>query len=178
MIKKFNLNLNNPSLDCFDISHHSGSNPKAGIVRFNEYGKDKKLYRTYNIPKTLGGNDTGSIAYAISKRLKNKNERPDIILVDGGKAQLNAIFNQDFERAERDYKRLIKQKNHNRKDQELLIEMVYQMGAKRVLKFKKLISNMKKNKRHLVCFEMMDSLWYTQTPNRVKNLIRAFLKNE
>ena len=78
----------------------------------------------------------------------------------------------------RDYKRLIKQKNHNKKDQELLIEMVYQMGAKRVLKFKKLISNMKKNKRHLVCFEMMDSLWYTQTPNRVKNLIKAFLKNE
>ena len=94
------------------------------------------------------------------------------------KAQLISIFNQDFERAVRDYKRFIKQKDHNRKDQELLIEMVYQMGAKRVLKFKKLISNMKKNKRHLVCFEMMDSLWYTQTPNRVKNLIRAFLKNE
>lgn len=94
------------------------------------------------------------------------------------KAQLNSIFNQDFERALMDYKQLIKQKNHNRKDKELLIEMVYQMGAKRVLKFKKLISNMKKNKRHLVCFEMMDSLWYTQTPNRVKNLIRAFLKNE
>ena len=94
------------------------------------------------------------------------------------KAQLNAIFNQDFDRAVRDYKRLIKQKNHNRKDQELLIEMVYQMGAKRVLRFKKLILNMKKNKKYLVCFEMMDSLWYTQTPNRVKNLIRAFLKNE
>ena len=94
------------------------------------------------------------------------------------KAQLNAIFDQDFERALGDYKRFIKQKHHNRKDQELLIEMTYQMGAKRVLKFKKLISNMQKNKKHLVCFEMMDSLWYTQTPNRVKNLIRAFLKNE
>ena len=94
------------------------------------------------------------------------------------KAQLISIFNQDFERAVRDYKRFIKQKDHNRKDQELLIEMVYQMGAKRVLKFKKLTSNMNKNKKHLVCFEMMDSLWYTQTPNRVKNLIRAFLKNE
>ena len=93
------------------------------------------------------------------------------------KTQLNAIFSQDFERALEDYKRYIK-KNYKRKQEELLIEMVYQMGAKRVLKFKKLISNMKKNKRHLVCFEMMDSLWYTQTPNRVKNLIRAFLKNE
>ena len=94
------------------------------------------------------------------------------------KLQLNSIFDQDFERALGDYKRFIKQKHHNRKDKELLIEMTYQMGAKRVLKFKKLISNMKKNKKHLVCFEMMDSLWYTQTPNRVKNLIRAFLKNE
>ena len=75
-------------------------------------------------------------------------------------------------------KRFLKQRNHSRKDKELLIEMVFQMGAKRVLKFKKLISNMKKNKKNLVCFEMMDSLWYTQTPNRVKNLIRAFLKNE
>ena len=94
------------------------------------------------------------------------------------KAQLNSIFNKDFERAVKDYERFIKQKNHNRKNKELLIEMTYQMGAKRVLKFKKLISNMQKNKKHLVCFEMMDSLWYTQTPNRVKNLIRAFLKNE
>ena len=100
--------------------------------------------------------------------LKNKTNKP----------QLNAIFDQDFERALGDYKRFIKQKHHNRKDKELLIEMTYQMGAKRVLKFKKLISNMQKNKKHLVCFEMMDSLWYTQTPNRVKNLIRAFLKNE
>jgi len=94
------------------------------------------------------------------------------------KLQLNSIFDQDFERALGDYKRFIKQKHHNRKNKELLIEMTYQMGAKRVLKFKKLISNMQKNKKHLVCFEMMDSLWYTQTPNRVKNLIRAFLKNE
>ena len=100
--------------------------------------------------------------------LKNKTKKP----------HLNSIFDQDFERALGDYKRFIKQKHHNRKDKELLIEMTYQMGAKRVLKFKKLISNMQKNKKHLVCFEMMDSLWYTQTPNRVKNLIRAFLKNE
>ena len=94
------------------------------------------------------------------------------------KSQLNSIFNQDFEKTLRDYKKFIKQKDHNRKDQELLIEMVYQMGAKRVLKLKKLISNMNKNKKYLVCFEMMESLWYTQTPNRVKGLIRVFLKNE
>ena len=92
--------------------------------------------------------------------------------------QLKKIFTKDFNRALNDYKKFIKQKKYNKKDEELLIEMVFQMGAKRVLMFKKLLLNMRKNNKHLVCFEMMDSLWYTQTPNRVKNLIRAFLKNE
>ena len=94
------------------------------------------------------------------------------------KAQLKDLFIQDFNQALNDYKKLIKHKTHNKKDEELLIEMVFQMGASKVLKFKKLLSNMRKNKKHLVCFEMMNSLWYTQTPNRVKNLIKVFLRNE
>ena len=94
------------------------------------------------------------------------------------KSQLKEIFIKDFNRALSDYKKLIKQKNHNKKDEELLIEMVFQMGANRVLMFKKLLLNMRKNNKHLVCFEMMNSLWYNQTPNRVKNLIKVFLKNE
>ena len=39
----------------------------------------------------MGGNDPGSIAFAIKKRLKGRDENPSIILVDGGKSQLNAI---------------------------------------------------------------------------------------
>ncbi len=92
LIKKFNLNISNPTLDCIDISHHSGSNPKAGIVRFNIHGPDKKFYRSYNVPQKLGGNDVGSMAYAINKRLQKVDEYPNIILLDGGKAQLNAIL--------------------------------------------------------------------------------------
>ena len=92
LIHKFKLNITNPTLDCIDISHHSGSNPKAGIIRFNLDGPDKKLYRTYNIPEELGGNDPGSVVYAINKRLKKKDENPSILLVDGGMAQLNALI--------------------------------------------------------------------------------------
>ena len=92
LMQKFKFNSANPTLDCVDISHHSGSNPKAGIIRFNINGPDKKLYRTYNIPQELGGNDPGSIAYAINKRLQKDNENPSILLVDGGKAQLNALI--------------------------------------------------------------------------------------
>ena len=91
LMQKFKLNIVNPTLDCIDISHHSGSNPKAGIIRFNIDGPDKKFYRAYNVPQELGGNDPGSIAYAINKRLENKDENPHILLVDGGKTQLNAI---------------------------------------------------------------------------------------
>ncbi len=91
LIQKFKLNIVNPSLDCIDISHHSGSHPKAGIVRFNINGPDKKFYRAYNLPKELGGNDPGSIAFAIDKRLEKKNENPSIFLVDGGKIQLNTL---------------------------------------------------------------------------------------
>ena len=43
LMQKFKLNIVNPTLDCIDISHHSGSNPKAGIIRFNKDGPDKKL---------------------------------------------------------------------------------------------------------------------------------------
>ena len=35
---------------------------------------------------------------------------------------------------------------------------------------------MKRREKHLVCFEMMNSLWYKQTPNRVKNLVKIILK--
>ncbi len=92
LIQKFKLNIVNPTLDCIDISHHSGSNPKAGIIRFNIYGPDKKFYRAYNLPEELGGNDPGSIAYAINKRLEKEDENPSILLVDGGKAQLSALI--------------------------------------------------------------------------------------
>ena len=92
LMQKFKLNIINPSLDCIDISHHSGSNPKAGIIRFNINGPDKKFYRAYNLPRELGGNDPGSIAFAINKRLEKKDHSPSILLVDGGKAQLKALI--------------------------------------------------------------------------------------
>ena len=91
LTKKFNLKSSNLTLDCIDISHHSGGNAKAGIVRFNSNGPDKRLYRSFNMPKELGGNDPGSLAFAIKKRLKKIDHNPSIVLVDGGKVQLNAI---------------------------------------------------------------------------------------
>jgi len=89
--KLFNLSASDLILDCIDISHHAGANPKASIVRFTENGEYKTFYRAYTIPKHLGGNDTGSIVFALNKRLKRKNKLPSVILVDGGNQQLRAI---------------------------------------------------------------------------------------
>ncbi len=94
------------------------------------------------------------------------------------KKKLEKIFQEDFSQALEHFKIFLKFFSSNKSEAELLIEMVFQIGIKGVLKFKKLLKNMKKGNRHLVCFEMMDSLWYKQTPKRVKNLINIFLKNE
>ncbi len=94
------------------------------------------------------------------------------------KDKLEKIFLQDFKKAIKDYEKYLKVNKSNKREEELLIEMVFQMGAKRVLKFKNLLRNMRKKNKHLVCFEMMNSLWYSQTPKRVKELIKIFLKNE
>ena len=92
------------------------------------------------------------------------------------KHKLEKIFIQDFTKAVEDYEKYLKKQTSNKKEKELLIEMVFQIGIKGVLGFKKLLNNMKKKNKHLVCFEMMNSLWYNQTPKRVKALIKIFLK--
>ncbi len=94
------------------------------------------------------------------------------------KADLEKIFINDFNKALTDYNKFLKPYSSNKKDTDLLIEMVFQLGTRGVLRFKKLLSHMIKQDKHLVCFEMMNSLWYKQTPNRVKKLIKVFLNNE
>tara|TARA_B100000965_G_C19266806_1_gene615507 strand:- start:78 stop:524 length:447 start_codon:yes stop_codon:yes gene_type:complete len=92
------------------------------------------------------------------------------------KKKLEKIFIQDFENTIKDFEKYLKKKTSNKKEEELLIEMVFQIGIKGVLRFKRLLNHVSKKNKHLVCFEMMNSLWYNQTPKRVKALIKIFLK--
>ena len=94
------------------------------------------------------------------------------------KKDLEKIFQQDFYKALKNFNFFLKSYTSNKREAELLIEMVFQMGINSVLNFKNLLKNIRRKNTHLVCFEMMNSLWYKQTPNRVKNLITVFLKNE
>ena len=60
------------------------------------------------------------------------------------KIKLEKIFIQDFKKTIKDYKIYLKKHTFNKKDEELLIEMVFQIGIKGVLKFRSLLSNLKK----------------------------------
>ena len=93
------------------------------------------------------------------------------------KKDFEKIFEEDFKKALSNFNNKLKSIASNKKDTELLIEMVFQLGIKGCFKFKNLLKNMRKRNKHLVCFEMMDSLWYKQTPYRVKALIKIFLNN-
>lgn len=84
----------NFTIEGFDVSHHSGQNAVASAVRFSSNGPEKKHYRLFNIPNELSGNDTGSMKHVLERRINkaSSNPLPDIILIDGGKLQLEAAL--------------------------------------------------------------------------------------
>ena len=86
------------------------------------------------------------------------------------------IFELDFKKSVEDYYKKFNKKKHKQNEKELLIEMIYQLGIKNVVKFKRLHLNLEKKQKYMVCLEMIDSLWYKQTPKRVENLIKNFIK--
>jgi excinuclease ABC subunit C len=88
------LTKNNITIEGFDVSHHGGKYAVASAVRFSSNGPDKTKYRLFNIPKELSGNDVGSISNVLKRRINKAhiNPLPDIILIDGGKLQLEAAL--------------------------------------------------------------------------------------
>jgi len=87
------------------------------------------------------------------------------------------IFEIDFNKSLKQYNKMFSQKKYTKNEKELLIEMLFQLGLKGVSKFKKMLFHLDNKERYMVCLEMMDSLWYEQTPKRVENLIFNFINN-
>ncbi len=77
-------------IDAFDISHQYMQQGVGSCVVFAESGASKKEYRLFNIPNDIAGNDVASMEHVISRRLKYYDDhKPDLILIDGGRTQLN-----------------------------------------------------------------------------------------
>ena len=80
-------------LECFDISHSSGEATVASCVVFGPEGPRKSDYRIYNIEGVTAGDDYAAMRQVLYRRLssvlENKGKLPDVLLVDGGKGQLN-----------------------------------------------------------------------------------------
>lgn len=83
--------LNGKTLDrieCFDISHTMGEATIASCVVCDTGGLRKRDYRQYAIHGITGGDDYGAMKQALTRRY-SKNPLPDVLLIDGGKGQLN-----------------------------------------------------------------------------------------
>ncbi len=80
-------------VDAFDISHLSGTMTVASMVCWENNMPSKKDYRKYKISDSNGQDDYSSMKEVLARHYKNSKEEgfktPDLILIDGGKGQIN-----------------------------------------------------------------------------------------
>ena len=80
-------------LECYDISHSSGEATVASCVVFGPEGPIKSDYRRFNIEGVTAGDDYAAMHQALMRRFSRikdgEGKMPDILLVDGGKGQMN-----------------------------------------------------------------------------------------
>jgi excinuclease ABC subunit C len=83
-------------IEAFDISNISGYEPVASMVRFHNGKPDKSSYRKFKIKTVSGINDPAMISEVVLRRYSRLKEykmpMPDLVLIDGGKGQLNAAI--------------------------------------------------------------------------------------
>ncbi|MBE9511029.1 MAG: excinuclease ABC subunit C [Bacteroidetes bacterium] len=81
-------------IECFDNSNIQGTNPVAACVVFKNGRPLKREYRHYNIKTVQGANDYASMGEVVYRRynrlLNEKKSLPQLVIIDGGKGQLNA----------------------------------------------------------------------------------------
>ncbi len=81
------------TIECYDMSNISGKYAVGVKVVFEEGSPKKSLYRKYKIRGDFKGDDLKMMKEVMQRRLKHLDSEPlsDIILIDGGRTQLNAV---------------------------------------------------------------------------------------
>ncbi len=84
------------NIECFDISHLSGTNTVASMVSFSNGLPNKSNYRRFKIQTAHDGDDYTAMREVVKRRyagsLRNKMKTPDLIVIDGGPGQLSSAI--------------------------------------------------------------------------------------
>ncbi len=88
------------TMECFDISHISGTFVVASMVRFTDGRPDKAQYRRFEIKRFVGNDDYRAMEEVVGRRYRRlADERkpfPDLVVIDGGRGQLGAALKAFF----------------------------------------------------------------------------------
>ncbi len=84
------------SLECFDISHISGTYVVASMVRFAGGKPDRDQYRRFRIKGFMGNDDFRSMEEVVGRRYRRLQQEgrpfPDLVVIDGGRGQVGAAL--------------------------------------------------------------------------------------
>ena len=79
-------------IECFDISNLSGKNAVGSMVVFQDGETDKSGYRRFRIRVLDEPDDYGMMREVLTRRFQGPDPLPDLLVVDGGKGQLNVAL--------------------------------------------------------------------------------------
>ncbi len=83
-------------IECFDISHISGTFVVASMVRFTDGRPDKDNYRRFQIKSFIGNDDFRAMEEVVGRRYRRLVEEqkpfPDLVVIDGGRGQIGAAL--------------------------------------------------------------------------------------
>ena len=84
------------TLECFDISHISGTFVVASMVHFSNGRPDKNNYRRFQIKSFVGNDDFRAMEEVVGRRYRRLAEEklpfPDLVVIDGGRGQIGAAL--------------------------------------------------------------------------------------